>query len=108
MNTTNVPTEWLVKLEELIEKVTTIYSESTTENYNLGALSSHFKASKYFNQPEQSIELDLEDKLKSFLKWYYSEEAFLYDSQQDRWDNVKEDTLATFSEVYKAFQNREK
>lgn len=105
MSTTNVPTEWLVRLEELIDKISTAYSESIEYNQNLGALVAHFKASKYFNQPEQSSELHINEE---FIDWYYSTDDYSYDNINRSWTDLKADKKVPFSEVLKAFQNRGK
>ena len=97
MNTTNVQTEWFRELIEINNKIIEASTKPVNErdwSFYIGCLQSHIYNYKYFNQPEQSSELE------EFQEWFVKESNFY---------SVDKDGIEVpFSEVYKAFQNREK
>ena len=103
MNTTNVPTEWFRELIEINNKIIEASTKPVNErdwSFYIGCLQSHIYNYKYFNQPEQSSELE---EFATFLRRYK------YDAVLDRYERINSfGTFFTFSEVLKAFQNREK
>ena len=102
MNTTNVPAEWFRELIEINNKIIEASTPPVNEkdwSFYIGCLQSHIYNYKYFNQPEQSSELE------EFAKWL-KVCPYSYDSKSSAWYYVSRQV--PFSEVYKAFQNREK
>lgn len=106
MNTTNVPAEWFRELIEINNKIIEASTKPVNErdwSFYIGCLQSHIYNYKYFNQPEQSSELDLEE----LNKWIFRK--YIYNPSTDMYHGASNMTSITpFSEVLKAFQNREK
>lgn len=98
MNTTNVPTEWFDELKRLTELS---YINEDVDDMRLaeinGQIKAHINCLKYFNQPEQSSEVDLEEFAKWLLKYYG------YIESTDKFIGINEG-LYPFSEVLQAFK----
>lgn len=110
MNTTNVPAEWFRELIEINNKIIEASTKPVNErdwSFYIGCLQSHIYNYKYFNQPEQSSELE------EFAKWVVNIDCGYIYTINDGWEkhcknDAEEWIQTTFSEVYKAFINRDK
>lgn len=112
MNTTNVPAEWFRELIEINNKIIEASTKPVNErdwSFYIGCLQSHIYNYKYFNQPEQSSELE-ELEMEEFGKWIQSNNKYTFHVGMDKWVVLIDSIYNTipFSEVYKAFLNREK
>jgi hypothetical protein len=102
--TTQVPTEWLEELRSYNEVILkqSMPIGNCAYNYDLLRLTSHIKASKYFQQPEpESLDVDLEE----FAKWICdSPFAYYVNESQHKWIHIDKETVHTFSEVLQSFK----
>lgn len=77
MNTTNVPTEWFDELKRLTELsyINEDVDDMRSAKIN-GQIKAHINCLKYFNQPEQSSEVDLEEFAKDLIMFWSEHTKF--------------------------------
>ena len=104
MNTTNVPTEWFNELKRLTELS---YINEDVDDMRLakinGQIKAHINCLKYFNQPEQSSEVDLEEFAKFVSdRYYYDKMMNMYCTELNFIYPI------SYSEVLQAFKQSNK